>query len=118
MLLCIFVIGLVSVMVLGLLRNLSVRAAISKQVENNEKSHYLAEAGIQHAASTIQQTPGFIGKLSWSDGKIKLPETTQRHSYAVTIRDDASGGKVVTSRGAVGLESKTLVRMLSGATKP
>lgn len=118
MLLCIFVIALVSVMVLGLLRNLSVRATIVRQVENNEKAYYLAEAGIQHAAVTVQRKPGFTGKLSWNNGRIRLPDVTQRHSYVVTVFDDVSGAKVVTSRGTIGVDSKTVVRKISGKTGP
>jgi type II secretory pathway component PulK len=113
MLLCVFVIGLVSVMVLGLLKTLSVRSQVTHRIQSNEQLFYAAEAGIQHAVAKLEALPAFTGTIKWDTSSSKLPVDTPRLQYTVIVADTADGQKLVTSRGEFDGGSTTLVRTLS-----
>lgn len=114
MLLCVFVIGLVSVMVLGLLKTLSVRSQVTQHIQSNEQLFYAAEAGLQHAVAKLEALPSFTGTIKWDTDSTKLPIDTPRLQYTVIVADTVDGRKRVTSRGSVGSDSTTLIRTLSG----
>lgn len=118
MLLCIFVIGMVSVMVLGLLKTLSVRAQVAERIHANEQVFYVAEAGLQHAIAELESTPDYSGTISWSSDRTRLPVETLRMEYTVTVANTSNGEKLVTSRGAFGGNSTTLIRTVSGKGSP
>lgn len=118
MLLCVFVIGLVSVMVLGLLKTLSVRTQVAERIHANEQVFYVAEAGMQRGIAELKTSPSYSGTITWSSEKTKLPVESPRMEYAVTIADTSDGRKLVTSRGSFGGNSTTLIRTVSGKNSP
>ena len=99
MIFCIVLSGLLSILILGMIRTLTVQTATTNLIESNERAAYLAEAGINHAIEVIERRPVWAGTLSWSDRGVTKPGHSNPGQYAVNVVRGASGDVDIVSTG-------------------
>lgn len=99
MLVCVFVIALISLMVMGILNALSVQSATTFINQQTDHAAYAAEAGIEHARSRLENRPSWTGRLRWSDRNSKVSAGRDRRRYDVRVTRDRTGQMVITSTG-------------------
>jgi len=107
MLICIFVSGLVSLMVLGILNSLSVQADTMSAIEQHEQATYVADAGIQHVTSILKFDPKSLGLNP--DVFAKPPTVASPSSPVAAVLSNAVLTKAVTQ--------PTLSKPMSGVLK-
>jgi Tfp pilus assembly protein PilX len=103
---CLFIIFLVTLLVVNILDTLTLELASVRNNLDYERALYLANAGVNAAAAELELTPAWRGVLT--DGAYPGNDT-----YQSTVVDGASGQVTVTGRGVSGSVTRTVVATLS-----
>ena len=104
LLMCLFVIFMVSSLVLNVLDTERLQLASTRNTIEYEKALYQANAGVHHACAELLQDTSWRGTLN--DGV--LPPTSPADGYSVTAVDNGTGGVTVTSTGYAGSGHRTV----------
>ena len=103
---CLFIIFLVTLLVVNMLDTLTLELASVRNNIDYERALYLANAGIHAVAAELEQTPTWRGTLA--DGAYPGNDT-----YQATAVDGAIGQVTVTSRGVSGSVTRSVVATFS-----
>ncbi len=95
LLVCMFLIFLVTVMVINVLDTQTVQLASIRNTLNYQRAFYLASAGVHHAAAELENNSTWRGTVT--DGAYPGNDT-----YSATAVDGVSGAVDVTSTGVAG----------------
>lgn len=101
LLLCLFVVFMVSSLVLAMLNTETIQAAAARNVHDYERALYLANAGIQHACAEIEADADWRGTVT--DGSYPADD-----SYSATAADGTGGQIDIVSIGVSGDVSRTV----------
>ena len=101
LLLCIFVVFMVSSLVLSMLNAETLQWAAARNVNDYERALYLANAGIHHACAEIQEDVDWRGTVT--DGSYPADDT-----YSATATDGSAWEIDITSTGVSGEISRTV----------
>ena len=104
LLMCLFMIFMVSTMVLNIVQTETLQLAATRNSLEYEKALYLANAGIHHACSELMADASWRGSVS--EGTV--PPASSLDGYTATATTDSDGNVAVTSTGYAGLGSRTL----------
>ena len=106
LLLCLFVIFLVTVMVVNILDTITLQLAVVRNTAEYEKALYLANAGVHHAAAMLEADNTWRGTVS--EGSYPADD-----SYTATAANGSdSYTAVVTSSGAAGEVERTVTALI------
>ena len=94
LLLCLFVIGITSVLIVGILDTIMIRQSAIRNSADYERALYLAGAGTHHVLAEIEQNPGWRGSI----GPIEFPRRSGNF-YAASAVDGVAGRVVVSAQG-------------------
>jgi len=103
LLLCLFVIGVTSVMLLGILETSMLEMTAARNTGDYERAVYLAGAGIHHALAELEQDPNWTGPIPPTEFPAGSGNT-----YEVTTSPGSGNTIIVTSTGTAGTLTRTL----------
>lgn len=109
LLLCLFLLFMVSSLVLNVLDTEMLQLAATRNTIEYEKALYLANAGVHHACSELMQDTSWRGTVQ--DGT--LPPTSPAEGYSATATDDGSGNVTVVATGYAGAGKRTVEATVS-----
>lgn len=95
LLLCLFVVFMVSSLVLSVVNTTVVQFAAARNVQDYERALYLANAGIHHACAEIEANASWRGTVT--DGSFP-----NDNSYSATASDAGGGVIELVSEGVAG----------------
>ena len=96
-----FVISLITVMVLNILDTTTLELSALRNGMDYERSLYLANGGIHHAAALLEADSSWRGTVT--DGSYPADDT-----YSATAVDGADETVIVTSSGVAGNATRTI----------
>lgn len=99
LLLCLFVIAMVSVWVVSMLSTQAIQFAALRNTIDYERALYLANAGVHHAATELE------ADIDWR-GTATSGGYPADGSYSATAVDDLPGTVLITSEGVAGEVSR------------
>ena len=105
LLVCIFVMLIVSSLVIFALNVDATEMAITRNTLDLSRALYLADAGIQHALGMIRADRSW--RAGFGSPGVEFPPGSGAY-YIVTVTDGAGGEVIVTSTGDTGGLSKTV----------
>ncbi|MCH8146701.1 MAG: hypothetical protein IH987_01730 [Planctomycetes bacterium] len=105
LLVCIFVMLIVSSLVIFALNMDATEMAITRNTLDLSRALYLADAGIQHALGMVRADRSW--RAGFGSPGVEFPPGSGAY-YVVTVTDGASGEVIVTSTGDTGGLSKTV----------
>lgn len=103
MLLCLFVIFMVTVWLTDLLATQTVHMAAVRNTVEYEQALYLANAGVHHAAAVLEATPSWRGTVT--DGGYPASGSYQ----AVVVDGSTSGTADITAEGISGSVTRRIL---------
>jgi Tfp pilus assembly protein PilX len=103
LLLCLFVIGVTSVLLLGILETAMLEMTAARNTADYERAVYLAGAGIHHALAELEQDPNWTGPIPPTEFPAGSGNT-----YEVTTSPGSGNTIIVTSTGTAGTVTRTL----------
>jgi hypothetical protein len=103
LLLCLFVIGVTSVLLLGILETAMLEMTAARNSADYERALYLAGAGVHHALSELEEDPNWTGPIPPTEFPAGSGNT-----YAVTTAPGSGNTIIVTSTGTSGTLTRTL----------
>ena len=106
LLLCLFVIFLVTLMVVNILDTTTLQLATIRNTVDYEKALYLANAGVHHAAAMLENDNTWRGTVS--EGT--YPESNTYTATAVDGADDYTA--IVTASGSAGEIQRTVTALI------
>lgn len=109
LLMCLFVIFMLSSLVLNVLDTELLQLAATRNTIEYEQALYLANAGVHHACAELLQDANWRNTVT--DGT--LPPTSPASGYTATAVDDGLGGVTITSTGYSGLGARTVEATIS-----
>jgi len=102
LLLCLFVLSLVSVWVVSMFQSATVYQSALRNTIEYEQSLYLANAGVHHAVAELESN------LSWR-GTVTAGSYPASGSYSATVVNGAAAGTVdITATGVAGGATRRL----------
>ncbi|WP_442481533.1 hypothetical protein [Aeoliella sp. SH292] len=101
LLLCLFVVFMVSSLVLSVVNTTVVQYAAARNVQDYERALYLANAGIHHACAELEANQSWRGVVS--DGSYP-----NDNSYSATAADGDGGVIELVSEGVAGDVRRTV----------
>lgn len=104
LLVCLFIVFMVSSLVLNLLDTEVFQFAATRNTIEYEQSLYWANAGVHAACAELAQDTTWRGTLQ--DGA--LPPTSPAQGYEVTATDNGLGGVTVVATGYAGAGHRTV----------
>lgn len=102
---CLFIVTVISVMVVGMLDSLTSELAAVRNSRDYEQAQYLAGAGVHHALAELEADSGFTGTLA----AVEFP-TGSGNYYTATVAAGDPGEIVVTGEGTIGSGPDAVVR--------
>jgi len=103
LLLCLFVIGVTSVLMLGILETAMIEMTAARNSADYERALYLAGAGAHHALSELEADPSWTGPIPATEFPAGSGST-----YSVTTAPGAGNTIIVTSIGVSGAVTRKL----------
>ncbi len=104
LLMCLFMVFMVSALVVNILQTETLQLAATRNSIEYERSLYWANAGVHHACAQLTADSAWRGTVT--DGT--LPPTASPAGYSATAADGAAGVIVVTSTGYSGQGMRTV----------
>lgn len=104
LLMCLFLVFMVSAMVLNVVQTETLQLAATRNSIEYEQALYWANAGVHDACSELLQDPAWRGTVT--DGTV--PPTPLPSGYSATAVDDGSGNVIVTATGYAGQGQRTV----------
>lgn len=101
LLLCLFVVFMVSSLLLSVLHTETIQYAAARNVQDYERALYLANAGIHHACAKLEADTSWRGAVT--DGLYPADDT-----YQATASDGTGGNVDIVSIGVAGDVTRTL----------
>ena len=101
LLLCLFVVFMVSSLILNVLYTEAIQFAVARNVHDYERALYLANAGIHHACAELEADDTWRGTVS--DGSYPSDNT-----YSATATDGTGIEVEITSTGVSGDVTRTV----------
>lgn len=102
LLLCLFVVSIVSSLLLNVLNSQMLLLASARSIYDYERALYLANAGIHHACAQLAEDAAWRGTIV--DGAYPADNT-----YTATTQDGPPGTIEITATGVAGEVSRTIV---------
>ena len=106
LLLCLFVIFLVTVMVVNILDTTTLQLAVVRNTTDYEKALYLANAGVHHAVAMLEADSSWRGTVS--EGTYPADDTYT----ATAVNGTDTYTAVITSSGAAGEVQRTVTALI------
>jgi hypothetical protein len=106
LLLCLFIIFMVSTWVVGMLSSQTIHFAALRNTIDYERALYLANGGIHHATALLEDDTDWRGTVTGGS----YPASG---SYSATAADGASSQVVITSTGVAGEVTRKLQATVS-----
>ncbi|WP_145112259.1 hypothetical protein [Botrimarina mediterranea] len=104
LLMCLFLVCMVSTFVLNIAQTETLQLAVTRNSIEYEQSLYWANAGVHHVCAQLLADSAWRGTVT--DGV--LPPALQPAGYSATALDDGAGNVLVTATGYSGLGSRTI----------
>lgn len=101
LLLCLFVVFMVSSLILNVLHTEAIQYAVARNVHDYERALYLANAGVHHACAELEADASWRGTVS--DGLYPSDD-----SYSATAADGTGSNVYIISVGVSGDVTRTL----------
>ncbi|WP_425399771.1 hypothetical protein [Aeoliella sp.] len=101
LMLCLFVVFMVSSLVLSMLNTETIQYAAARNVQDYERALYLANAGIHHVCAELEADTSWRGTVT--DGLYPADDT-----YQATASDGTGGNVDIVSIGVAGDVTRTL----------
>ena len=108
LLMCLFVLMVVSSLLVNLLDTEMLQLAETRNTIEYEQALYWSNAGVHHACAELLQDSAWRGTLNQGT----LPPAANPAGYSVTVSDDP-GGVLVVSTGYSGLGARTVEAVVS-----
>jgi Tfp pilus assembly protein PilX len=102
LMMCLFIIFIVTLLVVNMLDTLTLELSSIRNNIEYERALYLANAGVHAAAVQLENNPTWRGTLT--DGAYPSDD-----AYQATAVDGVMGQAIVTSRGVAGSVTRTVV---------
>ena len=103
LLLCLFVIGITSLAIVGILQTQMAEMTAARNTADYERAMYLAGAGVHHALVQVEDLPVWRGTIASTE----FPPGSGA-TYTATAVDDAGGLVRITSTGISGAVTQKL----------
>jgi Tfp pilus assembly protein PilX len=103
---CLFIIFIVTLMVVNILDSLTLELSSVRNNIDYERALYLANAGVHAATAQLETNPAWRGTLT--DGAYPSNDT-----YQAVTANGSIGQAIVTSRGASGAVIRTVTATIS-----
>jgi hypothetical protein len=109
-LVCIFVVVVMSILVISAVRMQTSRMAAARNAAAYEQSLYLAGAAAHHALAELE------ADTSWRDGLVNIQfPVGSGNTYSATVADDPPNGVIINASGtAAGITRKVQVSVSVG----
>lgn len=104
LLMCLFLVFMVSTFVLNIAQTETLQLAATRNTIEYEQALYWANAGVHHACTQLAGDPAWRGTVT--DGVV--PPSSPAAGYAASAADDGSGNIIVTSTGYSGNGARTV----------
>lgn len=101
LLLCLFVVFMVSSLVLAVLNTETIQYSAARNVHDYERALYLANAGVHHVCAELEADASWRGTVT--DGSYPAD-----NSYSATATDGTGGDVDIVSTGVSGSISRTV----------
>ena len=101
LLLCLFVVFMVSSLILSVLHTEAIQYSVARNVHDYERALYLANAGVHHACAKLEENSTWRGTVT--DGSYPADDT-----YSATAADGTGGNIDIVSVGVSGDVTRTL----------
>lgn len=101
LLLCLFVVFMVSSLVLAVLNTETIQYSAARNVHDYERALYLANAGVHHACAELEADTSWRGTVT--DGSYPADNT-----YSAAASDGTGGNVDIVSVGVSGAVSRTV----------
>lgn len=102
LLLCLFVVSIVSSLLLNVLNTQMLHLASARSIYDYERALYLANAGIHHACAELAEDAAWRGTIV--DGAYPANDT-----YTASAQDGPPGTIEITATGVAGEVARTIV---------
>ncbi len=103
LLVCLFILSIVSLLVLGMLDSATLNLSTARNTADYERAAYLAGAGVHHALAELEQNKNWRGVIPSTE----FPSGSGR-TYSSTIVDGAANEVIITGIGLSGGVARSL----------
>ncbi len=101
LLLCLFVVFMVSSLLLSVVQTETVQYSAARNIDDYERALYLANAGVHHACAELEANASWRGTVT--DGSYPVDDT-----YSATASDGMGGSIDIVSVGVSGDVTRTI----------